>query len=79
MNDLTEFELTVREVSIRDFETNEETTKWQVESENMETPCGGDTPEEALEVFVESLRSDDEEIAVNPEDLETEDNDELLA
>ena len=75
--DLTEFDLTVRQVLTRDFDTDEESTAWRVESKNMDRPCAGDTAAEALDVFVQALQSDDEDMKINPEDLVVE-NDELV-
>jgi hypothetical protein len=69
MHDRTQFDVTVRQILVRDRETNEEKTAWQVESENMDRPCRADTPEEALRLFADSFESDDANIRAIPEEL----------
>lgn len=69
-----EFDLTVREILVRNRETDEEEIAWNVESPNMERPCRADTPAEALRVLADCLEKDaDERTAVSVEQL-AEDN-----
>jgi len=76
--DTTEFDLTVRQVLTRNFDTDEEEMHWRVESENMDRPCVGDTAHEALQVFVAALTPDDEDVQINAEELEVDDSQELV-
>lgn len=70
-NDLIEVEdITLREIAVRDSETDEETTAWKVDHPEMERPCRGDSPQEALDIFAECIGKDeDEPTAINLEDL----------
>lgn len=68
-HDLTEVELTLKEIAVRDRETDEETTAWSVDHPELERPCRGDTPREALDVFGTCLESEDEDVAIDLEDL----------
>jgi hypothetical protein len=72
--DLTDFNLTVRQVLTRDTETDEEVIQWRVESENLRRPRGGDTAQEALQQFVDDLNADDPDFEVNVEELQVEDD-----
>ena len=76
--DLSEFDLTVRQVLTRDTETDEECKMWRVESENLRRPPTGETPQEALEGFTNRLTSDNEDVKVDVEDLQVDDSSELV-
>lgn len=65
----TEFGVTVRQVLVRNRETNEEEIAWQVESDNLDRPCRGDTPADALRLFADSFDSEKEHIRVTAEEL----------
>ena len=71
-HDLTEVELTLREVATRDLDTDEEKTAWQVEHEKMDGVIREDSPKKALELFAACLETDNEEARIDLEDLETE-------
>lgn len=57
----TEFDLTVREVLVREQATDEMDTAWRVTAEHMDLPCAGDTAAEALRVLAGCLELDDDE------------------
>ncbi|WP_144049963.1 hypothetical protein [Halorubrum sp. C191] len=69
--ELTEVELTLREVRLRDRITDEERTGWQVENEELDRPVRGDSPQEALELFAACLETDNDDARIELEDLET--------
>jgi hypothetical protein len=71
-HDLTQVDLTLRQVATRDLDTDEESTAWQVEHENMDGVIREDTAKEALEVFAACLETDNEDARIDLEDLETE-------
>lgn len=64
-----EFDLTVREIAIRDHETGEETPAWEVVNENLDRPCRGETPQDALEVFAACFTTDNERVKIDVETL----------
>jgi hypothetical protein len=75
-NDLTTVtSIELEEIAVRDTETDEEKTAWQVNHDNLERPCRGDSPEEALKVFAEALSSDDKKYAIDLSDLESNEDD----
>ena len=68
--DLIEVEdITLKQIPIRDDETDEETTAWKVDHPEMDRPCRGDTPQEALNVFAECISKDESQTAINLSDL----------
>lgn len=71
-HDLTEVELTLREVATRDLETDEEGVAWQVEHDEMSGVIREDTAKEALELFAACLETDNDDARIDLEDLETE-------
>ena len=69
LRDTMEVELTLKRIPVRDTETDEETTAWQVEHPDLERPCRADTPREALDIFGACVESDDDNVAVDLEEL----------
>jgi len=69
LRDTTEVELTLKQIPVRETETDEVTTAWQVEHPNLESPCRGDTPREALDIFGACVESDDEGVAIDLDEL----------
>jgi len=72
LRNLTEVDLTLREVGTRDLDTDEEGTAWVVEHEEMSGVIREDTPAEALRVFAACLETDNDDARIDLEDLETE-------
>lgn len=68
-SNLAKVELTLKEIPVRDDETGEETTAWKVDHPDLERPCRGDTPREALDIFGACVESDDEDVALDLDDL----------
>jgi len=62
-------ELTLKQIPVRDKETDEETTAWKVDHPEMDRPCRGDTPQEALDIFAECIGKDEGKTAINLDDL----------
>lgn len=71
MRDLTEVEgIVLKEIPIRDKETDEETTAWKVDHPELDRACRGDTPREALDVFGTCIeKDDDEDVSISLDDL----------
>jgi len=67
--DTTEVELTLKQVPVRDTETNEVTMEWKVEHPNLESACRGETPREALDIFGACVESADEDVAIDLHEL----------
>lgn len=51
--DLPEYEVTVREVAVRDGD--EVSTSWRAEADGHDVTAGGETPTEAFDVLVNSI------------------------
>ena len=63
-------ELELNQIRVRDRETDEEKTAWEVDHPEMERPCRGDSPQEALDIFAECIgKDDDEKTAINLDEL----------
>ena len=69
LRNLADVELILEEIPVRNRETGEGTTAWQVDHPNLNRPCRGNTPREALEIFVECLETDDEAMAIDLNEL----------
>lgn len=66
----TTFDLTVRKVLVRDQATDDETTAWNVASDQMSRPCWGESLADALRVMADCLEADpDERVALSVEQL----------
>jgi len=68
LRDTAEIELTLKKILVRETK-DEETTKWSVEHPDLKRPCRGDTPREALDIFGECVESDDEDVAIDLNEL----------
>lgn len=69
LRDTTEVELTLKEIPVRDDDTDEETTAWKVDHPDIERPCRGDTPREALDIFGACVEKDEEDVSINLDEL----------
>ncbi|PHQ45901.1 hypothetical protein DJ68_10335 [Halorubrum sp. C3] len=58
--DGTEIKLTLEKVHTRNPDDDSIEERWQVDSPGLDMPCGGRTPERALECLAESLRDDED-------------------
>jgi len=70
--DDAEIGLTLEKVHTRNPDDDSVEERWQVDAAGLDMPCGGRTPERALEVLAESLRDDEDGQADLDELIEAE-------
>jgi hypothetical protein len=58
--DDAQIELTLEKVHTRKPDNDSVEERWQVDAPGLDMPCGGRTPERALECLAESLRDDED-------------------
>lgn len=69
-HNLTEVEFTLEEVHVRDQETDEEQTMWQISHTDLDRPCRAGTPQEALNLFASCIsKAPSEKDSIDLEEL----------